>query len=521
MTFSQHPTNLAQLEKKQKWRPKHSEDLDSQSLPYSVSSLCCEDDEISVRDTAGDIQGETASNLSRTINRNGQDFVNEWQDHRACQMEDGERSSIQGWSMSYRPKWMQDWAHGVDTQPIIARVIHRDLKKGEDCDVDPSTGYFMTPVDYPPTYVNPQDRDHPAKMSKRFSGSAQLSAAANFEKNKRRLDRSEKKERERELEDPSSFWRPVTKPFHVPQPSPPATQHMVGNAHAHSRGYDSFGDHENSGAQYQTQANELASQAHVGPAVRNNSREWGSYVKISCHMRPAEQGDLPQILEIYNWEVVHGMQALDSKPLDLQDMRRVFEQCQSARTPFVVMIAGTSEEAVLRNEVAAPPRGPSQSHRRVLHRHARNPVQDTVLGFGFINIASVGLAGGIHHNVSRFHGRAHIYVANHRRRRGIGRALVSRLSQCCSMNAVSMGEYEWYDPNRTAACDTLGFNARNYSRLFIETASRGKNSSETIWLGKLLESENFSCISTLENARKVCLNGEGFWLDNLIWVLDC
>lgn len=521
MTFRQRSTDVAQLEKKQKWRPKHSADLESQSLPYSVSSVCCEGDEVIVRDTAGGIHGETAANLGPTLCRNSQSFYNKWQDPRAYQMEDGEGSSTQGWSVSYRPKWMQDWTHGVDTQPIIANVTRRDVKKGEDCDVDTSTGFFMRPVDYPPTYVNPQDKNHPAKMSKRFSGSSQLNSAANFEKNKRYLDRSEKKNRERELEDPSSYWRPVTEPFHAPQPSPPSTQHVVGNAHTHSRGHDHVGDHANSGAQYQTQANELANQGLVHLVAQNNNLGWESYVKISCHMRPAEQGDLPQILDIYNWEVLNGIQALDGQPLSLQDMQRVFAQCKSAQTPFVVMIAGTSEESVLREKIAAPQRGPSQSYRQGPHQQTKKYEQDKVLGFGFINIVSVGLAGGIHHNVGRFQGRAHFYVANESRRKGVGRALMSRLAQCCSSSTAFMGEYEWYDPNRIAACDTIAFNARNYSRLFIETASRGKNDPETIWLGKLLDSEHFFCISTLENARKVGYDDQGFWLDNLVWALDC
>lgn len=520
MAFRQRSTDVAQLEKKPKWRPKHSADLESQSLPYSVSSVCSENDEVKVRDAADGIQGETATNLGPTLSRNGQSFCNKRQDPQAHQMEGGEGSSTQGWSVSYQPKWIQDWAHDVDTPHIMANVTRRDVEKSEDCDVDTSTGFLMRPVDCPPTCVNPQEKNHPA-MSKRFSGSAQLNAAANFEKNKRRLDKSEKKNRERELEDPSSYWRPVTEPFHAPQPSPPSTQHMVGNAYTHPRDYDSVGDHENSGAQYQTQANELANQGLVRLAGQNNNLEWDSYVKISCHMRPAEQGDLPQILDIYNWEVLCGIQALDSQPLSLQDMQRVFEQCASAQTPFVVMIEGTSSEAILRKETAATPWGPSQAYRQGPRQQTRKPEQDKVLGFGFINIASVGLAGGIHRNVGRFHGRAHFYVANESRRKGVGRALMSRLAQCCSSSTVSLGEYEWYDPNRTAACDTVAFNARNYSRLFIETASRGKNDPETIWLGKLLDSEHFFCISTLENARKVGHDDRAFWLDNLVWALDC
>lgn len=510
MALVQKTHNEIQPEKQRKWRPKHSVDLESQSLPTSVSCARFNDDSSSVRD----IDSGSDASLDLSLKRKSKGLVNKTsiQDYHTDGQEDTFTQGLQ-------PSNCRDWVASLpDKQPPFAWGIHNKVEGNEHCDLQPRNGYFMPPIDYPPTQINPKDKDQRGAMSRRLVSSAKLRSAVYLDKNKRRLENEERKSLERELVDPSSHWRPVVAPFPAPQPTTLPTQHVVGDQdYSGFQGYDGT----NSNKAVRSQVDDSVSQACVGPITQGNNQGRESYVKITCFMRPAEPGDLPQVLDIYNWEVVHGIQALDNKTLCLQDIQNVLSQCKSAQTPFIVMIEGTPAEAAIRKETPAPPRGPYQSYSQGPYQQSQKPQQDKVLGFGFISILSTGLAGDANHNVGRFQGRAHFYVANDVRRKGIGRALMTRLAQCCSIYTVCMGEFEWHDPDRNAACDTVGFNARNYSRLFIETASRNKADPDTIWLAKLLDSEHFFCVCTMDNARKVGSDDKGIWLDNLVWQLDC
>lgn len=506
--------NTVPLQKK--WRPKHSADLQSQSLPSVVSSVELNDEEASVwrlgsddEAVGSDIRGKIAGNLDLARKHSGTGFYNKnkWAKDAS---EDGEDPDAVAWL----PSSCQDWINSLPNKPPpVAWCINQNIERSEECDLQPLNGFLMAPVDYPDTHINPADIGDPGQMARRLSVSAKLKAAADYERNKRRFESSERKLREHELLNPPSYWRPIDDPLPPSQPKPP-TQSMGGDGQVYLGSRADVGH---------TGTNGMVSEAINGAIAQsiNQQYEWQSYVKISCFLRPVEQGDLAQVLEIYNWEVVNGIQALDTKPLSLQDMQRIFVQCKSAQTPFIVAIAGTPAEAAVRKEVPASPRVPYKAYSQGPTHQSQKPEQDKVLGFGFVFIASTGIAGGVNHNVARFQGRAHFYVANESRRNGIGRALMTRLAQCCSVYTIGTDDCEWYDPGRNPACDVVAFNARNYSRLFIETASRGKTDPDTVWLAKLLDSEHFLCISTMDNARKTGSGMDGTWLDNLVWQLDC
>lgn len=517
--FEHTDDKIVPLEKK--WRPKHSVDLESQSLPSPISSVQLNDEDISAwqlsndKDTAheavgSDIRGTIADDLDLTRKHSGGGFYNKNNWARDAS-ENGEDHDTHLWM----PTFCQDWVNNLPNKPPpVAWFIDQKIERSDECDVQPLNGFLMAPVDYPDTHINPADTNDAGQMARRLSTSASLKAAAEYEKNRRRFQKGEKRVREQELMNPSSHWRQIHSPSAASQPKLP-TQPMTGDGQV----YLGSQDH----VRHAGETNGKVSQALVGPIAQSNNQDsaWQSYVKIPCFLRPVEQGDLPQILEIYNWEVMNGIQALDTNQLGLQDVQRIFVQCKAAQTPFIVAIAGTPAEAAVRREVPTAPRVPYQAYARGPYQQFQKAEQDKVLGFGFISIASTGIAGGVNHNVARFQGRAHFYVANESRRNGIGRALMTRLAQCCSVYTIGTDDCEWYDPEKNPACDVVAFNARNYSRLFIETASRGKSDPETVWLTKLLDSEHFLCISTMDNARKAGSGMDGTWLDNLVWQLDC
>lgn len=517
--------NPFQPNKKQKWRPKRSYDLESQSLPDTVSSVQLNDEDPDFRNIDSDsspalhtpekdIRGEIAdeSNLKPTHSGDGFYDASPWKESAS---ENGNWSQNKNWFMGYVSSWINKQAH-VKLPDVF--FLDKKIERHEECDVNTYNGWLNAPVEYPATYMNPADAKRPQETTRRLSSSANLKSATDYEKNRRRLEKAEKKMEEKwGLENTTPLWQPQTNPFPsphppAPQPTAPPRQPMTGKAQIHAGG--------------------VISQAPAGPiepirpitptAPVAQPDEFESYLKVSCFLRPAKKNDLARVLKIYNWEVAHGIQALDTKPLTLEDFHRIFEQCKDAQTPFIVVIAGTPAEAAARKEVPATPRGPYQTYREgPYQQHYQNPEQDKVLGFGFITIRAAGLAGGIHHSVGRFQGRLHFYVDNENRRNGVGRALLCRLTKCCSIMMISTGEYDYFDPDRNEACDVAPHNARQYTRLFIEVASRSQNDPDSKWCSKFLNGEGFMCVSTADKARKVGCGEKGIWLDNLIWQHDC
>ncbi|KAL1871384.1 hypothetical protein Daus18300_004751 [Diaporthe australafricana] len=245
--------------------------------------------------------------------------------------------------------------------------------------------------------------------------------------------------------------------------------------------------------------------------------------RISCFLRPTERGDLPQILEIYNWEVAFGRQALDSKPLTLQDIQRVFSDCEAAGTPFIVAVQGTNPLAPISGrEAFAPvhPRGSYQQPRRPDHHVGGTALASKILGFGLITLPSAGLAGNSHTSVGRFNGKLQFYVEDRSRRLGIGRCILHRLLRCCSKFLLDADWYEWYNPYESRACAEPGYNVRDYARVFVEMASF-KGDPDFSWSKKLLEEMKFLYVNTTDLTRKVIHDAKGGWFDNTVWQHDC
>lgn len=221
---------------------------------------------------------------------------------------------------------------------------------------------------------------------------------------------------------------------------------------------------------------------------------------------------------------MNGSQALDTMPLALQDIQNLLAKCQSVKMPFIVAVQGTPMEAAWRKEAPAQPRGPYKQPRRMgpyQKAPEAQPRSDKILGFGFISCPVPGLAGSVQSNVGRFIGKVHFYVEHTSRRNGIGRAILHRLTRCCSKFCISVDWYQWHDPARSAVFDEPDYNARNYSRLYIETSSAGEEDPDNGWYEKFLDGMGYLFMSTLDKTRKVKYGPNGQWRDTIVWQHDC
>lgn len=474
-------------------------------------------------------------------------------------------------SSTWRPTYCQQWVFDLPNElPPVAFFMGQNIDRSGECDVQPSNGFLLPPVDYPSTHPNPENlKNTRSQEVRRLSGSATLKTAANYEKSKRRLENNDRKVAALEAMHMGPLWQPVTNPFPASQPTPPPTQSMVGQvdtypgaraqfayqdqpckaaeAHSHTQTHNAaLGQIAQSQAQnvpqvqlhVQTQdagqAHSVQVQAHNAAQARSSNYENQTvevpiaqdsdsdsdndiYVKMPAHMRPAERCDLAQVLNIYNWEVSHGIQALDNKPIVLKDIQRVFAECKDSKTPFIVAIAGTPADAASRKKTPAPP----QLLNYQSYLHLSKPENDQVLGFGFVKIRATGLAGDANDSVGRFQGQVYFYVANESRKKGIGRAIFRKLVKSCSRYALGRERCEFFDPDRSPICDNAPFNVRDYSRLFIEMAVRGKTDADARWLSQLLDKEHFLNVSTIDNYRRIGNHENGIWLDNIVWQHDC
>lgn len=509
-----------------KWRPKHSEDLESQSLPSTAASVKFSDDNDSHfpdrsedgKDDAvsKDVRADIADDLDIVPKGNGDGWVNKhaWKDYASSPRsnggaeEDGFDSFGTGWKATYCRKWISSMS---GYSPPVADSIGKWLDRHWECDVDTKNGFLMSPVDYPETRINPDDPLNKAELDRRLRGTADMQTTVNFLRMQKRMLKREKKEREYLARNPPpASWKRKASP--QPQPSPAPVPKPVETPAVETIQKSSQGDVP------ETQVQVPSAQQAVGDDVDSRM------VKIPCHLRPADPADAPQILDIYNWEVTYGTQALDVKPLVLQDIQRLLTECKAARMPFIVAVQGTPMEAACRKEVPAQPRGPYKQPRQTAPYQKTPETQsgsDKILGFGFISCLVAGLAGSMDSNAGRFIGRVHFYVAQASRRKGIGRAILHRLTRFCSRYCISVDWYEWYDPHRLAVFEEPDYNARNYSRLYIETSSTGEKDPDNGWYERFLDGMGYLFMSTLDKTRKVKYGPDGQWRDTIVWQHDC
>lgn len=487
---------------RQKFKAKKSCDRASQSLPDTVSSVKSNDGGQESSGDALQFKGITAASSCGPSVKDGS-FNSKESKSRM------DFHSNVGIGSEQCLKWIEDLP-----KPPKCFFLENQVERHFECDVEPVSGFLNAPVDYPETHINPQDNASGQEAVRRLHGTAGLKAFADFERTRRQLQSTE----ERVSDEQRLRWKA----------DPPISRNMSPTTQAQPT--------ERLTRQGQTTAGIVAcapdtptetvrhdkAQLRITPEESAVSKPW--------FLRPALEEDLPQLLGIYNWEVENGVQALDNELLSLKDMQRIFVHCRAGQTPFIVVVAGTPAESVARKEMPAPVQLQPYRVQRMdpynqMLRHEqgcqKSPEPDKILGFGFLSIPKGGLAGNVNSSVCRFQGRAHVYVDAKHRRKGTGRALLHKLTRCCSIYSVDMGTYEWFDPSNSRVCDLPSFNPRNYAQLFVETASRSENDPETVWISKFLDSEGFVCVSASLKTRKIGNDENGQWLDNLVWQLDC
>lgn len=174
--------------------------------------------------------------------------------------------------------------------------------------------------------------------------------------------------------------------------------------------------------------------------------------RVPCHVRPAKVEHMDGVRFIYNWEVLNGLQALDTEPLSLADWEGILNKTQDAQLPFVVVISG-----------------PYQLQAKSIQRDAGETPADvgTVLAFGFLAVRESGLAGSLNGS-SRMSVKAHVFVHPGYRRKKLGHVCLDKLLATVSTRYSTKLGYEFVNPDDNPTYKYPWQHERKVFSVFVE-----------------------------------------------------
>lgn len=133
-------------------------------------------------------------------------------------------------------------------------------------------------------------------------------------------------------------------------------------------------------------------------AYKINGDEGGPCILPKLYIRPMEAKDVPHIVAIHNHHIKHGYVHPDSTHMTTTNVKAQWKECQDEKFPFLI----------------AAKTGPGTGH-------TQNNVFENVLGFAYVTEYRPG------HNIYKFTGTAHLYVAPNAVNEGVGTCLLERL----------------------------------------------------------------------------------------------
>lgn len=306
----------------------------------------------------------------------------------------------------YVNPWIEDYvAHQIDYD-VRANFLHECNSANHcHCDVDTFTGKLLKPVEYPysvPDYFNGDSTE------RQMNRTASLYV-------KKLTSKGQKKESTRPYRPPAD-WVDTPLSTSVREPS-------VKKLHQST----------------QVKVKETDSEADPFAPL------------ISCHVRPAGREHMPGVQEIYNLEVLNGLQALDTEPLPLSDFEAILSQTQRAKMPFVVALSGPFEPFA------------SGAKTEMTQKNGRG----MVLAFAFLTIRQPGLAGSFS-GTSRMSAKAHVFVHPDYRRKRLGHICLDKILSTVSTRYSTKLGYEFINPDDNPTYKYPWQHDRTFYSIYIE-----------------------------------------------------
>jgi L-amino acid N-acyltransferase YncA len=156
--------------------------------------------------------------------------------------------------------------------------------------------------------------------------------------------------------------------------------------------------------------------------------------KANIYLRPAEAGDILELLSLYNWYVANATQCVDVSPIAQSAMQQRLDDCKREKMPFIVAVERKS--ALINGR----PR-----------RDKKEKVMGYVLTTDFMGAQTIG----------RTTAEIEIFVHHTMKGQGIGRCLMDKLLEICDPMYLSHGGY-FFD---TDLVDRGGYSSGSSRRL--------------------------------------------------------
>ncbi|KAK0630609.1 hypothetical protein B0T17DRAFT_636873 [Bombardia bombarda] len=257
--------------------------------------------------------------------------------------------------------------------------------------------------------------------------------------------------------------------------------------------------------------------------------------QVPCYLRPAVNDDMEEVAGIYNWEVMNGLQAIDSEPLPVKDFEEIFETTRKLGMPFLVALSGSARRPHLQkgNVVYySPYRQPKTDE----NNHSDGKKRGKVIGFAYLSVWAPGLAGG-GSGASRATAKINLFVHPDQRRKKIGFSLMDKLLSTISRTFHLENAYDFVDPANCAMHKHSPEHERPYFRVYLNynvkhrhvddkaTLKEDKSDDDELeWVKEILEKKfNFVEKVRFDSVYRSPKSREGpvFWLDSVLFEHTC
>lgn len=182
----------------------------------------------------------------------------------------------------------------------------------------------------------------------------------------------------------------------------------------------------------------------------------------NVYLRPVENGDIPELLEIFNWYIESSTLKADIDPYGAADVRQHIEDCRREKLPFLVA-AERRTGMVGRND--------AYDRERILG-YAR--------ATDFVGQRTTG----------RFTAELELFVRNDEKRRGIGKSLIDKLLEVCDAAHKPQRGYFFNSSPEDRSRYTPGGHRKLARLVFVYSYPKNK-SHEYDWVKNWLQNYRF------------------------------
>ncbi|KAK6823846.1 hypothetical protein RU639_006348 [Aspergillus parasiticus] len=209
---------------------------------------------------------------------------------------------------------------------------------------------------------------------------------------------------------------------------------------------------------------------HFLEGLRNFPQPSASVLKENVYLRPVEMGDVPGLLEIFNWYAHNSPLSTYIEPLEAGDIRQCIDDCTEEKLPFIVA-----------------------AERRI--RATANNGPQKILGYALATDYLGRRTSG------RFTAELELFVKPGHTHKGIGKCLMDKLLEVCDPTYIPKRGY-FFDCNTEERTGYWAGGQRRLGRLLFAISYPSDKGSTYSWIEEWLKSQyDFEEQGRLNGAR--------------------